>query len=70
MAFDSSVMGLVLVVILWIIYLIDRQRQKAKLQALEKELAELSKKYAQAKNSHNEMNAKLVQLEVEVSNIR
>ena len=70
MAFDSSVMGLVLVVILWIIYLIDRQRQKAKLEALEKELAALSRKFAQAKESHNEMNAKLVQLEVEVSNIR
>lgn len=70
MSIDSSLIGVILVVILWVIYLVDRGKQASKFQALEEQIEGLSDRIKDLKALRDTDNQKLTQLEIEVSNIR
>ena len=70
MSIDSSLIGVILVVILWVIYLVDRGKQASKFQALEEQIEGLSDRIKDLKAQRDTDNQKLTQLEIEVSNIR
>ena len=70
MEITSSLIAMVLIVVLWIVYLIDRTRQAAKAGVLEDRLQRLEAKLKDLKSRQDSDNDKLTQLEIEVSNIR
>ncbi|MEJ1994705.1 MAG: hypothetical protein P8X75_05750 [Limibacillus sp.] len=70
MEITSSLIAMVLIVVLWIVYLIDRTRQAAKAGVLEDRLQHLESKLKDLKSRQESDNDKLTQLEIEVSNIR
>lgn len=70
MAMDSSLIALILVVVLWIVYILDRPRRTKRQEEVEERLAQLERKVLDQKERQNDLESKLTQLEIEVSNIR
>jgi septal ring factor EnvC (AmiA/AmiB activator) len=70
MAMDSSLIALILVVVLWIVYILDRPRRTKRQEEVEERFAQLERKVLDQKERQNDLESKLTQLEIEVSNIR
>ncbi|WP_455373165.1 hypothetical protein [Limibacillus halophilus] len=67
---DSSLIALILVVVLWIVYILDRPRRTKRQEEVEERFAQLERKVLDQKERQNDLESKLTQLEIEVSNIR
>ena len=70
MSLDSSLIALILVVVLWVVFILERQRRVARQDEMAEKLGQLERKVSDLKDCLNDLESKLTQLEVEVSNIR
>jgi septal ring factor EnvC (AmiA/AmiB activator) len=70
MSLDSSLIALILVVVLWVVFILERQRRVARQDEMAEKLGQLERKVSDLKDRLNDLESKLTQLEVEVSNIR
>lgn len=70
MPMDSSLIALILVVVLWVVFILERQRRVTLQNELAEKLGQLERKVSDHKDRQNDLESKLTQLEIEVSNIR
>jgi septal ring factor EnvC (AmiA/AmiB activator) len=67
---DSSLIALILVVVLWVVFILERQRRITLQNEMAEKLGLLERKVSDHKDRQNDLESKLTQLEIEVSNIR
>ena len=70
MSMDSSLIALILVVVLWVVFILERQRRITLQNEMAEKLGLLERKVSDHKDRQNDLESKLTQLEIEVSNIR
>jgi len=70
MPMDSSLIALILVVVLWVVFILERQRRITLQNEMAEKLGLLERKVSDHKDRQNDLESKLTQLEIEVSNIR
>jgi len=70
MSMDSSLIALILVVVLWVVFILERQRRITLQNEMAEKLGLLERKVSDHKDRQSDLESKLTQLEIEVSNIR
>lgn len=70
MGISSSLIAMLLVVILWFVFLLDRAMRSTRLAKLEERVTQMEAQIRDLRHDQASDNSKLTQLEIEVSNIR